>query len=152
MTNEPRRLLKAVIDTNILVSAVIVPLGNPNRLLTAWEQGLFTLIAAPQLIHEVDRVLHRARIQRKYDVTEDRVQDVIAKLHTTTLQTTPGSQLPLQSRDPKDDMFLAIALGGDADYLISGDEDLLILNGDPALGKLQIVTVRDFLALLSSSS
>lgn len=148
MTNVPGQRLKAVLDTNVIISGIIVPHGNPNRLLTAWEQGRFTLITATQLIQEVDRVLHRARIQRKYHLTEDRVQDVIQKLRTTTLQPPPAPQPPLQSRDPKDDMFLALAIGGEADYLVTGDDDLLILNGDPALGTLQIVTVRAFLTIL----
>lgn len=49
-------------------------------------------------------------------------------------------------------MILAAALGGGADYVVTGDADLLVLNGDPRLGNLRIVTAGDFLALLSEPS
>jgi hypothetical protein len=51
-------------------------------------------------------------------------------------------------RDPKDEQILGTALASDADYLVTGDEDLLELAGDPRLGTLTIVTVVDFLAIL----
>lgn len=57
----------------------------------------------------------------------------------------PEEQLPIRSRDPKDNKLLACALSTNADYLITGDEDLLILNGNPALGALKILTAKDFL-------
>lgn len=151
MTGAPEQRLKAVIDTNVFVSAVIVPLGNPHRLLMAWQHGLFTLVTAPALIHEVDRVLHRARIQRQYGVTDEQVRDLVLKLRATTLPATPLAPPPIQPRHPKDAAFLAIAIAGAADYLITGDDDLLTLDGDPAPGMLRIVTVRDFLALLPPS-
>jgi len=53
-------------------------------------------------------------------------------------------------RDVKDEKILASAIEGAADYLVTGDADLLILNGNPALGTLKIVTVRDFLAVLAT--
>lgn len=56
--------------------------------------------------------------------------------------------LPIHGRDPEDDFMLATALRGVANYLITGDEDLLVLNGNPALGKLKIVLVKDFLKLI----
>lgn len=145
MTNEPRPRPNVVIDTNVLVSGVIVPLGNPNRLLTAWEHNAFTLVTSPELIHEIDDVLHRQRIRRKYPLPEEQVQAIVMRLHTTTRKVTPLSQVPLESRDPKDTVFLAVALAGQADYLVTGDRDLLTLSGDPALGRLKVVTVREFL-------
>jgi PIN domain len=57
----------------------------------------------------------------------------------------PLSQLPLHSRDKKDDKFLACALGGNCDYLVTEDDDLLVLNGKPELGKIQIGTAYEFL-------
>ena len=55
-------------------------------------------------------------------------------------------------RDPKDEPILAAALGGGADYLVTGDADLLIYRGDSRLGSLQIVTVHQFLAVLDRDS
>ena len=60
----------------------------------------------------------------------------------------PEKNLPIHSRDPKDDFLLSAALGGNADYLITGDEDLLILKDNPSLGKLRIITIKDFLEVV----
>ena len=62
---------------------------------------------------------------------------------------SPLAPLPIHSRDSHDDKFLAVALGGNAEYLITGDDDLLVLQGDPRLGTLQIVTAREYLQLLA---
>jgi predicted nucleic acid-binding protein len=59
------------------------------------------------------------------------------------------SQSPLLVRDPKDDMILAAAIGGNADFLVTGDADLLVLANDPKLGHLRIVSPSEFLSLLS---
>jgi putative PIN family toxin of toxin-antitoxin system len=139
---------RVVVDTNILVSAVIAKQGNPNRLLRAWQQGTIQILTAPILIAEVDRTLHLPRIRRKYPIDEEEVQSLVEALQTVA-QVQPQEELPLVSRDAKDNPLLAVALGGQADYLVTGDEDLLVLAGDAALGALQIVTVRDFLATLS---
>lgn len=57
----------------------------------------------------------------------------------------------LHSRDPKDDIFLACALAGQCDYLVTGDRDLLDLQGHPGLGQLRIVTPREFLEAVKES-
>ena len=59
------------------------------------------------------------------------------------------SALPVAVRDVKDEMILAPAVEGAANYLVTGDDDLLTLNGTSALGTLRIVPVRDFLAILA---
>jgi predicted nucleic acid-binding protein len=64
---------------------------------------------------------------------------------TEFVPAIPFFRLPLHSRDKKDDKFLACALGGNCDYLITEDEDLLVLNGKRELGKLQIITAHDSL-------
>jgi predicted nucleic acid-binding protein len=56
----------------------------------------------------------------------------------------PMEMVPVAVRDVKDIHLLVAALGGNTDYLVTGDDDLLILNGDPALGSLRIVTVRTY--------
>jgi predicted nucleic acid-binding protein len=70
-------------------------------------------------------------------------------LDALAVPVTPRRRLPVHIRDPKDERVLAAALGGRADYLVTGDDDLLVLNGDPRIRTLKIVTVREFLDLLS---
>jgi putative PIN family toxin of toxin-antitoxin system len=98
---------------------------------------------------EVIRVLERPRIRTKYGLTPERIAELQERLVRTAELVTPLSPLPVHSRDAHDDLFLAIALGGNAEYLITGDDDLLVLDGHRALGRLRIVTVRDFLEILA---
>ena len=69
----------------------------------------------------------------------------VTSLREATERVTPLDSLPLHSRDPKDDKLLAVALGGNADYLITGDQDLLVLNDNPGLENLRIITAAVFL-------
>jgi putative PIN family toxin of toxin-antitoxin system len=150
MASHPKTY-RVVIDTNIFVSGILVKQGNPNRLLRSWQQAKIALIASPGLIAEVDRTLHRDRIRRKYQVPEEEIQELLASLREAE-EGVPQEDVSIASRDIKDDPFLAIALGSGADYLITGDDDLLILNGNPALGNLQIMRVREFLTLLEEQA
>ena len=143
--NPPR----VVLDTNLFASALLSPTSRPYQLLRLWDQGEIILLTSDELIHEVvDDVLHRDSIKDRYQLSEERIQRLISRLHQIAVRVVPLSVLPLHSRDRKDDKLLSLALGGSADYLLTGDQDLLVLNGHPALGKLQIITAAAFLQIL----
>lgn len=135
-----------VIDTNLFVSAVIRK-GLPDKLLKQWHEGTFNLIISEELIDEVEDVLNRDWILSKYSISQQEIQKVLTGLKSNAINILQINidDLPIHGRDPEDDFLLACALGGDADYLITGDKDLLVLDGNPALGKLKIVTVEEFL-------
>ena len=90
-------------------------------------------------------MLHRDYIKQRYQLAEQRIGEFLADLRQAAEPVSPLQDLPLHSRDPKDDKLLSLALGGNADYLITGDNDLLVLDGNPALGNLRIVTAAAFL-------
>jgi putative PIN family toxin of toxin-antitoxin system len=145
MSEKPPRV---VLDTNLFVSALISPTGTPNQLLQLWEGGRIILLTSSELLDEVDSVLHRASIQERYQLAEERIERLLTRLRLTAEWVMPLNRpLPLHSRDPKDDKLLALALGGNADYLITGDQDLLDLDGEPALENLPIITATAFLEL-----
>jgi predicted nucleic acid-binding protein len=68
--------------------------------------------------------------------------------HAVSVTPFDVQELPLLVRDPMDNDLLAAALGGQADHLVSGDNDLLVLAGDSRLGRLQIVNPRQFLNII----
>jgi putative PIN family toxin of toxin-antitoxin system len=138
----------ATLDTNLIISGAITPHGIPNRILRALERRAFTLVAAPEIGAEVRDVLHRPKIQERYRPAPAIVQAVLAALRAAEVRPLPLDALPIHCRDRKDDHLLACALGGEADYLVTGDTDLLALDGHLALGRLRIVTPRFFLGLL----
>jgi len=143
MTSAPS--ISAVVDTNVLVSGLLRPAGQPRQILRAWYDGAFTLLVSPALVAEYERVLARPRLRVRYGLDPVAAEDFLALVGLRGAVVTMYELLPIAVRDPKDDMVLAAALGGAADYLVTGDDDLLTLAGDPRLGALRIVTVRAFL-------
>lgn len=142
------RLIRATIDTNLFVSGLFWPQTLPAQLLQAWQSQRFRLVTSTALRVEVTEVLGRPKFAR-YRLNAARVRTILDALAGAE-QAPPRDPLPLHCRDPKDDKFLACALGGQVDYLVTGDEDLLALDGDPALGLLRIVAVREFLTSIGT--
>lgn len=117
-------MTRAVVDTNVIVSGVIAPHGAARRILEAWHAGRFTLVTSEAIIAEVARVLRYPRIRDRYDLTEDDVTAVVDSLRTDA-EVVAGLYEVRRSTDPADDMFLACALEGYAEYVVSGDRHLL---------------------------
>ncbi|MCA1837701.1 MAG: putative toxin-antitoxin system toxin component, PIN family, partial [Actinobacteria bacterium] len=141
-----RRQIKVVVDTNLFVSGSILKRGNPYELLEAWRRKPFVLLISEVLQTEIAEVLIRAEIKEKYHLTDKEVEDTLQLLQTNPLLTLPAPTLPVALRDPKDQKVLALAIGGEADYLVTGDEDLLTVHGNPELSGLQIVRPTALLA------
>lgn len=146
MKKKSKQSFRAVIDTNLLISAVIAPKGLPNKLIRAWQKDRIILIFSPRLIRELEEVSQRDKF-KQYHLFNKQMIELIdnIKAFAEIIPSMPEEQLPIRSRDPKDNKLLACALSAHVDYLITGDEDLLILNGNPALGNLKIITAKDFL-------
>ena len=100
---------------------------------------------------ELTRVLRHGKALRKYGVSPEEVEALLGLVETFSLKVSPRRTVPLAVRDPKDTMVLAAALGN-ADYLVTGDDDLLVLADDPRLGQLRILTVTAFLNILKEPS
>jgi putative PIN family toxin of toxin-antitoxin system len=139
--------VRAVVDTNLFVSGLILKQGHPYQLVEALRQGGFLLVLSDVLLEEYRRVLSRQRFAQRYGLTPQEVRDFLTLL-ATAQKATPQRRLPVRVRDIKDNKVLATALGGKAGYLVTGDEDLLTLDGHPKLPNLRILTVRAFLELL----
>ena len=86
----------------------------------------------------------------RYQISSEELAELFDALAGATV-VVPDPMLALPVRDAKDEHILATALSGNADYLVTGDKDLLVLAGDPRLGKLKIVTVAEFLAILDQA-
>ena len=144
---EGSKQLRFTIDTNNVISGTISPGNYASHLLASWSKGAFAWIQTSQTFHEVEAVLHREKFRVKYGFQQEEIQAFLSTLATgaTFVTAMPLSNLPLHSRDKKDDIFLACALSGECDYLITSDEDLLVLNGRPELETLHIVPAEKFL-------
>ena len=118
--------MRGVIDPGVLVSGLIRSQGVPGSLLRALVDNRFTAVYSAEMLLEVVEVLGRAKFRIKYQIQPD---DIAALLQLVRLRgelVIPPHPVTI-CRDPKDDKFLAAALAGQADYIISGDADLLVL-------------------------
>lgn len=148
--NNARKQITAVIDTNLYVSGMILKRGRPFGLLEAWRRGAFLLLLPDDQHGEILDVFSRPEIRERYRLSDEELSEFFSLLETRTRRAPLLPDLPIAVRDTKDEAILAAALLG-ADYLVTGDNDLLVLAGDPRLGALQIVTARAFLDILQNA-
>lgn len=134
-------MIRAVLDSNVLISAFINRYGPSRHIFKAWQEGKFELVMSLPLLHELDSVLHYDRIQQKYALGEDDIYAYILLLGAQGAVMPMPSGIDAVSRDPADNKFLACALAGRAQFVVSGDQDLIDLG---AFAGITIVTPRDF--------
>ena len=134
-------MIRAIIDTSVLIRYLIKPSAAIKELLEErWLGDEVQMVTAPDLIAELEGVLKRDYIQ-----TLIRTEEGQALLDAITQKADilpPLGPVPAYTRDPKDDKFVACALVGDANYLITEDKDMLVLE---VVGDVRIVTPYDFL-------
>ncbi|MEA3642459.1 MAG: putative toxin-antitoxin system toxin component, PIN family [Lamprobacter sp.] len=118
----PLSPVRVVIDTNGLVSALIFSHGRCAWLRQAWQAGRFIPLASQDTVGELLRVLSYPKFNLSRDEQETLLADYLPYVETVKIETTPTG-LP-DIRDADDLMFLALAILGDADALVSGDADL----------------------------
>ena len=141
-------MIRAVADTNVIVSGTIVPHGIPAEILRVWRQGEFLLVSSPAIVEEVIDVLARPHIVRRYHIPKGEIANLRHLLETMTIQVPGTSNVVAVSEDPDDDLFVAVAVEGNAEVVISGDPHLLRL---VEFQGINIVTPREFLAYLRRS-
>lgn len=134
--------MRSVLDTNVIVSAVLLKESISRQAFDkALEEGKI-LISVPVLL-ELAEVLSRKKLD-KYLLEEERMRFLVALLRETELVEI--TETITDCRDAKDNKFLELALSGKADYIVSGDEDLLVLS--PFRG-IPILTPREFMTASS---
>jgi uncharacterized protein len=134
--------MRVVLDTNVLISALLLESSLPALLVTHWRQGRFELLTAPPQLEELNRVTRYPKIRER--LKPALAGRLINDLRELALLVEPLPFVDL-SPDPYDNYLLAIALGGGADCLVTGDKsDLLFLEKH---GKTRIQSVRDFIAV-----
>jgi putative PIN family toxin of toxin-antitoxin system len=139
--------MRAVIDTGVLVSALIRSQGPPGAVLRALIDKRFTAIYTTELLVEVVDVLGRPNFRTKYHIQSDDIAALVNLIRLRGDLVIPNRVVEI-CRDPKDDKFLTAALAGQAEYIVSGDADLLVLS---PFEEIPILSPTAFLAELPSS-
>jgi uncharacterized protein len=138
--------VRAGVDTNVLVSGLLVAEGPPRQVLDAWLDDRFTLVTSPYQLEELTHVLAYPRVAERIRLAPAELAAIVSGLMTLAVVTPGDLQRPGTTRDPKDDAIVACAEEGDAEYIVSGDHDL------PSLGEtrgFRAVTPRQFLEIIA---
>ena len=134
--------MRLVIDTNILVSALLAGTSLPAHLIDLWREGRFDLLTSAEQLDELMRVTRYPKIRER--LTPALAGRLINELReiAVVVQNLPAIAV---CADPYDNYLLAIAVAGAADFLVTGDKrDLL---GLKLYESTRIITVRDFLTM-----
>ena len=134
--------MRAVIDTNIIIRAVIKPKGSVGPVLDRLQEGAYIAVYSEPLLHELLTKLALPRIRDKYSVTDSDVADLLAILALRGELVKPDRAVKV-CRDADDDMVIEAALAGGSEWVVTGDEDLLILG---RFETVRFVTPRTFLS------
>jgi len=143
-------VVRAVIDTNIWVSALVNPLGFPARLRKAFEKGNFEVIVSEPILQEIADVLSRARIRNKYEITEEDIEELLILIEERADFVLLSGDVNI-CRDEDDNAVLETAIKGKATYMVSRDDDVKL---DKAVSDfmsnhgISVLTVAQFLKLV----
>jgi len=113
--------MRVILDTNILLSGLLTTQGNPAKLLDAWEQRLFTLVACDAVIAELRDVAERPFFKARLRASA--IELLAAGLRDFSLFCHELPSGPI-APDPKDSYLLALIEASAADFLVTGDKEL----------------------------
>lgn len=137
--------MKAVLDANVFVSAVINTCGIPKQIIDLWRDDLFELLVSEAILAEIGRVLRYPRIAALHQLTAAELQEFLTLLGEESRVIAAAERLHV-SPDESDNRYLECAVAGDAGYLVSGDKLHLLPIGE--YRGVQIVSPAGFLAVL----
>jgi predicted nucleic acid-binding protein len=139
--------LQAVVDGDCLIAGTLAKSGAASRLLDQWRDGVFEIIACPQLLGEVRKALLDPRISGRYDITPDEVDELCRRIEEESIWLPDPIDPPrVVLADSGDDYLIQLAKDGGADILVTRDHhfDGIVVRG------LEIVPPRLIVPRLST--
>lgn len=116
-----------VLDTNVIISALLSSQGNPAEIIRRWEAGEFDIATSPPLLYELERPLNYERVQTYLKLSQEEINQFLNHFRATAITVEPQISLEIVKKDPYDNRVLECALAAGAAFILSGDEHLLEL-------------------------
>ena len=138
--------MRVVVDTNVVVSHYITPAAHAARVLLAWQAQRFDLIVSEPILAEVERVLAYPHLRARHQMDMAEIAQVIENFQDLAILVEPTDEPDAVRDDPDDNRFIACAITGNADVIVSGDRHLLVLGEYEGI---PIVTPGAFLLILA---
>jgi putative PIN family toxin of toxin-antitoxin system len=132
--------MKVVLDSNIFVSSFFWK-GNPRKVFDRVTNGVDELFITDEILDEITRVMSR----KKFDLNINEINDYANVIESYSIKLICKSKLKKISRDIDDDKILQCGLEGNVDFIITGDDDLLVLKN---YENIKIVTPKEYLNIL----
>jgi putative PIN family toxin of toxin-antitoxin system len=139
--------MRVVLDANVIVSAAFRHDTDPDTLIRIWLRGDFDLVTSEPLLSELNDVLRRPHIRPRLNWSTERITDFLGEVARQAVVVEPHFILTVV-RDDNDNRVLEAAVEGEADYIVSNDDDLLVLGEYEGI---QIVTPARFVAILANT-
>lgn len=140
-------MIRAVIDANQFVSALLKPVSNSSEVLKLAREGKLKMVMSPEIIDEIKAVLLYPRLVKRHKLTPEQIDLFMSKLLKVAVIIQSGSKLSIIKDDPSDNKYLECAVAGRADVIISGDKHLTDLKSFQAI---RIMKTADFLKTFSA--
>ncbi len=136
--------MQVVFDTNVFVSGLLLPDSVPGRIVAAWREGQFGLVISEPMLAEIGRVLAYPKIRKRLGWDDKTIANYLLLLRFEAKIVSIAAVAANVPRDANDNMVLATLLADKAEFLVTGDEDLLALAGE-----YPIITPADFARRIS---
>jgi len=134
-----------VLDTNLIISALLSPQGPPAKIVNLWEEGKFDVAVSDPLLDELERALGYERINKYFRGTDFNRGTFIMHLRETAILVKPQIRLEVIAEDPDDNKILECAVASGSSYIISGDQHLLDIKEHQGI---QVLSPAGFVVLL----
>jgi putative PIN family toxin of toxin-antitoxin system len=141
-------MIKAVLDANVLVSAILSSKGHPARVLNEWKAGFFDVVMSLAILEEIERVILYPKIKKRLNWLDLEMDEFLLGLAQFAVMVSKEPRVDVVKEDPSDNKYLACAQKGQADFVVSGDKHLLKLR---SYGGVNIVTPKGFLDVLKEA-
>jgi putative PIN family toxin of toxin-antitoxin system len=134
-----------VLDTNVVISALLSTKGSPAKIIDKWETDEFDIAISKPLLDELERALGYEKVKKYFKSPQAIIKALLKRIKTVGFFVNPGIELNVIEDDPDDNRILECALAANAAYIISGDEHLLDLG---EFRGIMIISPAGFLRLL----
>lgn len=135
-----------VLDTNVIISALLSAEGPPAQIIDLWEAGVFDVAISTPLLDELKRALDYPQVKKYQKMTPDEINTLLRRWSTISIYVEPEVALEVVEDDSDDNRVLECAVAAKANYIISGDKHLLDLG---EYRGIEILPPAGFIVLLS---
>lgn len=135
-------MIKAVVDTNVLVSGLISSKASPAKIIDLWQKRKFILVTSREILKEPRQVLSYPKIAKIYHLGKERIDEYIKGFSIFSEVCSPTKKILIIEQDPDDNKFIEAAVSAKVDFIVSGDHHLLSLG---EYQRIKILTARQFL-------